>query len=308
MLDTVRFRVQNGQWLTGGAPVCWSEKAVQGVELPAGGDEIEQAAAESYFKRLFQHEASGMRLYGDQYEAHTLEVSLPRMLYGCNGRELRPEDAEGASSLLWSYLHGICPAATLPELTRCDLVKNFRGDPAKWVAMHRGIRHPRIRNSTHEWFGTGLTWPGSRIYVNLYDKRLELEGVPGDVMRLEFQLRSRETPRDVWNGRTFDVRRAYDRYRELACGFEPRPFVCVNTLGEFLAWLDKAGVLVDGLRPLEVYLSGRKRWARWKVRRQIEGIAALRKERVVYSELLPSQGWPEWVDCVPAEEAVANVA
>jgi hypothetical protein len=134
---------------------------------------------------------------------------------------------------------------------------------------------------------------------------LEMLKIPGDVVRLEFQLKKRRgVPDGLWNGSNFDFRACYSHYRHLALGFMPRALPTPQNWPEFLAWIHASRVTVDGIRPLDAWLAGKNDRSRRRIKAQVRR-SVCQEQRVSFAELLPADVYPEWVDVVADGSAEA---
>jgi hypothetical protein len=200
-------------------------------------------------------------------------------------------------------LSQVSPLASLLELTRADLALHLEVDRIAALASLRGVKHPRVRSYPREFFGTGLEWLGTRLVVRLYDKRAEQDGIPGDTLRLEFQLRTKalaKAPR-LFDGENLLAENARDCFRGLALAFTPKPVASPTSLVQFLALLQKADVYLQGRPALEVFL-GMKRSEKYRahLRRSVQ--AADVPEFILYlDDLLPLAAWPKLVDLPPID-------
>lgn len=299
MIDTVRFSIGPTDWSKEILPAGWVEDAASKMRTICGDYEASGS-------RLCKHEPSGLRVGGSAEAAEWLEVSLPRLVYLHNGILLRPEDLPTAYAELKKLLTIAAPAASLKRLLRLDLVCQFAADIREWIPMLRNVQHPRVRRKAKEWFDSGLTWPGQYHHVNLYDKNLEKFKTPGNVARLEFQLKGRAIPEGLWTSEGFDFHACYGHYRKLCMGFAPVPLPAPSNLIEFLAWLDRSGCVVDGMRPVERFLASKSRAQQFKLRRALRS-ASYEVKRIDWAELLPASSFPAWVDCKAEGETSAVV-
>jgi hypothetical protein len=290
-LDTVRFDLKPAAW-TGKLPPGW--KDIRGTRSELHGTEKTDTGY-----RMLQHQTTGLRVGGSPSDALWLETSMPRLVHPSNGILLRPGQVPLAVERCRELLDAAAPASSLEEMTRADLALHFREHPDNVIQALRGLKHPKVRRAAREFFGTGLEWPGANVHARFYDKRMEQDRRPGDVMRLEFQVRGRKHLPAIWNGRDFDMATAHRSYRRLALGFQPRPLTRPADLAGFLAWLDRSNVLVRDERPAEVFLS-MKSSVRYRQHLRAQMRRAIVPEFVLdFTRLIPETGSPEWIDCPP---------
>src|SRR5688572_1517574 len=155
-----------------------------------------------------------------------VECSLPKLLFGNNGRVLQDQNAlDEALAKLHAALNRIAdvPGAANWRPWRVDMAWNFLLQARPLVLAHAALRVPGIRSG-----GTlypdcnGVSWRGakSRFIVRLYDKARKTR-VPGSVLRAEISLRgeqlSRHLPGDGWR----DHNALYSTYRDILTSIPP---------------------------------------------------------------------------------------
>jgi hypothetical protein len=96
------------------------------------------------------HKEMGIRFYGNREVIVTVEASLPRILFGHNGRLLLSQADINASLRKLDCTLG--KISQRPEdgfeYTRVDLVWHVPGSCAEFILAHRDVRHPRVRKAT----------------------------------------------------------------------------------------------------------------------------------------------------------------
>lgn len=144
------------------------------------------------------------------------KASLPRLLYGSNGKLIKtPDELESARHAFLAQVRVLNPAANMDDLKidRLDLVLNLPLDPRVVLPLHRFAKHPMINRETELYFNTPpknrmgkrphrlselntVRLHGVRTTIQLYDKVREiLGGKSGDwpehslCIRVEIQLR-----------------------------------------------------------------------------------------------------------------------
>lgn len=247
-----------------------------------------------------QHRPTGLRLFGKgQYTV--LEASLPRVLFGSNGKLLKSQGEVDAAlceafQLVDQAAVGDRSGWDLREIARADLAWQFPGDPATWFLAHRNAKHPTIRRRVQrcEFFGldfsTGLTWRGRNHMVRLYDKQLEQSNEPGgQVVRSELEMRGSflESRLSRDPAKVFDFNRCYSVFRDFFRQFDPCPVAEVHNLPALLALADRHQLRVHGVSLFELWSLHKSRWSRRRMRKQMESIE-LREFGVDWHSLLPS--------------------
>lgn len=257
MIDTVRFMLDNPLRVVK-TPKKWKKQA--GVSLPDEGNPV------NWF--VFQQDKSDLRIGGQEGYASWLEVSLPKLLYGSNGKLLRASEVATAYDCLLDTAGSIVENPSFSKMTRVDLAHHFQGYAWEMIPSLRGLTHRRVRRKGVEFFGSSLEWPGKDIRIRLYDKRLEVEKQHGNLMRLEFQVRGKALDgcRDgIWTpDKGFDVQGCYRAYKGLCGGFDYRPVPRLSSVVDLLVCLRENKVLVGGMDPVELFLNSKSQRTRYR--------------------------------------------
>lgn len=230
---------------------------------------------------------------------NSLQASLPRVLFGNNGRLIRsPEQLEEAQKRLTAILDettGVRQACG--EYLRVDLVLHFKCDVKKFIVAHRHCRHPLIRRETVEYGVNGLKLHGAEASVCFYDKSYEMGFGPGDILRLELQLRKPKL-NEIFGKKdapvlSLDFSTCYRIYRMIVCELKPVPIAPTFGFNTLLAHCEAGGfTLANGLSAMEAYRATVSRDTFLAKRRQIKGMI-LTAAGIDWSELLPEKRLPE---------------
>ena len=260
MLDTVRMTIcgnyrADAEGTKGDLPTGWTSKEYVAFDQMGHARGV----------RNVQHVDTGLRIMGSTCDADEVEVSLPRVLHGDNGRLLAtPEDLGQAVQKTMDLLGSVLDRPRVSHFTRCDLVWQFEGDPLDWINALRRAKHPRVRKAGHEFFDESLHWPGKEVHGRLYDKGKECGKDPGKIVRFEWQLRGSAlakalgTEGKVRMAEVLDFKREYSEYRKLVTAFERRVLVKPRGLAEFFVYCDTQGwVDENGRNALAVYSSSK---------------------------------------------------
>lgn len=292
MIDTVRIGLLGlGGWQQ--APSSsWTFSS--GRKLVQEG--IEGASVETSY-RMFQHEASGLRVGGGEESPRWVEVSLPRLVYGSNGILLKESDCAVAAERVQELVSQCVSRPQFLELSRVDLVGQFSGDLRQWNEAFRRVPHQRIRRTGLEFFDSGLVWPGKHLHVRLYDKGLEQLGRRSNCVRLEFQTRGKLVPHSVLNADRLkiDYHKAYESFRKLCLGFSPKVVPIIGKIADLLAWCNACGFQNDGMTPTELYLRSLSHRQQRRLRAQLS-LVELRHFRIDWDSLVPESAPPSFVD------------
>jgi len=219
------------------------------------------------------------------------KASLPRLLYGSNGKLIKtPDELESARHAFLAQVRVLKPAANMDDLKidRLDLVLNLPLDPRVVLPLHRFAKHPMINRETELYFNTPpkkrrgkpphrmselntVRFHGSRTTIQLYDKVREmLGGKSGDwpehslCTRVEIQLRGAKhiakelgfPNREYIKLDQLDFQDCYLAYRRILMEFDGNGAVPVSKPNNisFLAILERHPETWDslgGMSPLE---------------------------------------------------------
>lgn len=251
-----------------------------------------------------QHRFSGLRLMGRGGYTR-LEVSLPRLHFGHNGKLIRNQaDLDSA----WSSLFGLMADVSggpigidtwIPgEVTRADLVWSFPGDPATWVLAHRQVKHPTVRRRARgaEYFGPdlsqGLTWTGRNHMFRIYDKQLEQTNEPGgQVVRAELEMRQAFLNRRLGDSPSHLVNFSdlYSAYRKFCIRFDPHTVTPLHGASEILAFCERNNFSHHGQSVFELWALGKSRWTIARMRNRLRQVQ-LPSHGIDWGSLLPPAG------------------
>ncbi len=228
-------------------------------------------------------------------------ASLPRLLFGHNGRLIQNQaQIDAALDLMRAKAGelGSPPATADLRFVRADLVWQFSIDPAQVVLAHRNSRHPRIRSNPIRYEDRSIVFAGRERRVSFYDKVLERFKHPGNVLRVEVQLRGQVLKDQLGDGDAvthLDFNACYRVYREILLGFEPSPVPQVTKIAHLLAIGEKEGWQSNGVTSFQLYTAGESARTVRRLKRQM---ALLRPAifQIHWRELLPEGGPPPAVE------------
>jgi hypothetical protein len=223
----------------------------------------------------------------------TAEFSLPKLLFGHNGRLLSSQsDIDTALARVSDRLSGI---AVIPELAdwnprRVDMVWNYKLPALPLIMAHAGLRVPGIlHGATLHNGGQGVSWRGGKSHkmITLYDKACQMR-IPGSVLRAEVSLRAgqllRYLPGETW--RLFNS--LYRTYRSLLASIPP-----IQTPAQAASFPEAIG-----LESLEVRgrilsrLAHKPSRTFRRYRQQVEAAAAQLERTFSWAEILPEDTPP----------------
>lgn len=294
MIDTVRFHT-GGSWRDSFTPSGWS--------ITTNEKDIDGRKDRS---RFCFHEDTGLRVTGSPAGPSLVECSLPRILHGSNGRLIRdPHDLQQAVAKVLDMVSKVVESPDAGKLTRLDTVWQFKGDPASWITSLGCARHPSIRSEPQHFFGQSVSWVGTTMCLRIYDKRQETFGKPGDVVRVESQVRGKtlkqlqpvvgsSLAQLQWDGCWKVLRAVVTELPAFKIRDTSRPL----SLAGFLAYLQVNKVMVGDQHAEDAYLLARSTRQQRRLRAMMS--TASREELITVdpAALFPEVGPPEVVDCV----------
>jgi hypothetical protein len=123
-----------------------------------------------------------------------VECSLPRLLFGHNGRLLENQGQlrDALDRLRIKLLEFVTvPPVEQWKVSRLDIVWNFDLPASYLIRAHSTLMIPGVRNGATLWCGgAGVSWKAakSRFVIRMYDKTKKMH-VSGQVLRVEISLR-----------------------------------------------------------------------------------------------------------------------
>lgn len=239
--------------------------------------------------------AAGIRVWTDPFlkGIRSAELSLPKVLFGHNGRVL--ESQSHLNAALDKSIEILSKIARVPDTAqwrsrRVDIAWNFDLPARPLIIAHASLRVPGIlRGGTLHNGEQGVSWRGAKSHrmITLYDKALQMR-VPGSVLRAEISLRAgqilRYLPNDNW--RRFSS--LYSTFRNLMTTIPP---ICRSV---------KAANFQEAvaLEPPEIRARILARLAHKpmrtfrRYRQQVEAAAAQLEETFSWAEILPEDAPP----------------
>ena len=166
------------------------------------------------------------------------EASLPRLLFGHNGRVLAEQtQINEALNKLRDELSNfaLVPPVSQLQAGRVDIAWNFPLLARPLIMAHGYLRVPTIRRGPTRFpDDTGISWrgAGSQIVLTMYDKSKQMH-VPGSVLRVELSLRNRRL-RERFAGTSWQcLDKLWEVFREVLSGIAP-----IQTVRQARNWLE----------------------------------------------------------------------
>lgn len=154
------------------------------------------------------------------------EASLPRLLFGHNGRVL--EDQNQINKALTALCDEVSILALVPpgsrlQAGRVDIAWNFALLARPLIMAHGYLRVSGIRKGPTRFpDDTGISWRGARseVVLTFYDKCKEMH-VPGSVLRVELSLRNKRLDKLLPDGSWQRFDKLWEVLREVLGGIAP---------------------------------------------------------------------------------------
>lgn len=233
-------------------------------------------------------------------ELEKAECSLPKLLFGHNGRLLESQDQlDAALAKLRVVLGSVAdvPAISEWEPWRVDIVWNFDRLARPLILAHAALRVPGIQHgATLFGGGDGVSWRGakSNFMVTLYDKARQMR-VPGSVLRAEVSLRRDHLARRLHGGDWHDFAALWRTYRNIMTGFP-----AVEGTAEARGWQEAIAAEPPEVRQrVLARLAHKPQGTFRRYRRRIEAAAAQLCETFSWAHILPVDGPPPPVNVQP---------
>ena len=200
----------------------------------------EKRTGKTHVKLSGHHEILSITIKGKDGVIEWVQASLPRLLFGYNGRLItNPAQLDCSLDRLFGHLAGIATAENrLIEFIRVDLALNLPCDPKRFIVAHRNARHPWVKSDSIEYGSTGIRFPGKKRVLHLYCKQKERADKSGFKMplrtksiRAEVQVKGTEAVRAFFGHApdapvtSLDFFKCYRCYREAWCLFDKGPVI-----------------------------------------------------------------------------------
>jgi hypothetical protein len=232
-----------------------------------------------------------------------VEVSLPKLLFGHNGRGI--ENQAQLDTALAKLREELNVFAIVPEIAewqvwRADIAWNFDLMAEPIILAHAALRLPGIhRGADLHNGGEGVSWRGakSRFMVTLYNKSREMH-VSGSILRGEISLRGHQLTRHLKAGEFQDFGVIYRAYRGIMASLPPiqKPDKAAN-------WQDALGAeSVEIRQRVLARLAHKPKGTLRRYRRSVEAAAAKLPESFSWANILPSESPPPPINCEPRNQ------
>jgi hypothetical protein len=218
------------------------------------------------------------------------EVSLPKLLFGHNGRVLENQaQLDAALAKLREELNSIAdvPEIAKWQICRADLAWNFDLQAESLILAHAALRVPGIQRGAALFDGgQGVSWRDARSHfmVKLYDKARQMH-VPGSILRGEISLRGQKLNRHLDTGKFQDYNALYQVYHNIMASIPPiqKPSKATN-------WQDALGAEPLEIRQRFLARLAHKPKATFRLyRRKVEAAAAKLPESFSWANILPAE-------------------
>ena len=166
------------------------------------------------------------------------EASLPRLLFGHNGRVLAEQTQinEALNKLRDELsIFALVPPVSQLQAGRVDIAWNFPVLARPLIMAHGYLRVPTIRRGPTRFpDDTGISWrgAGSQMVLTMYDKSKQMH-VPGSVLRVELSLRNQRLRERFAGIRWQCLDRLWEVFREVLSGIPP-----IQTVRQARNWIE----------------------------------------------------------------------
>lgn len=312
MIDTIRWRVFGNIYDLDITDLGTAWKVYEGKTYERVQTDEDTYATLPLENIRFLHKETGLRLQGvgtaNCGRIETLEVSLPKLLFGQNGRLITDQRQLDESicilrKLLGDVLGAEFTKMTEAHLTRVDLVWQYRRDPAKMIEDLSKVRHPQVRKANRVYQGESVNFPGRERFLRIYDKEKEQKGRRGEVTRIELQLRGKALKDDLARKDRVTIKdlkfdTCYKAYRDFLMRFEPLKKIDLQKTIELLAWAvrnDAKGN--DGQMLFDLWAEGKSDRHIRRTRAKIEQVN-FKYRQWTFGDLLPEDPKSEDLEVV----------
>jgi hypothetical protein len=283
--------------------------------IPGWNFELHSGAADNHtgWTLIGTHNASGIYVRGLPWEIRSWTASLPRVLHGFNGIQIK-SDTEQAAAVqgVYSLLSEISEPTGLAEtFRRVDIALNLaHPDPQLLVQALRNARHPRIRRETQCYANGNLRYPGTELVFTAYWKRPPVKtgakqkawNTPR-VLRLEIQLKKADKIAEVLSLEEPPIfqlpptRAIYTAFRDFMMGFPPSLHGTGRCeMASLMALCEANKVTLPGGESVsEWHRRSVKPSAHSSMRRKVASLTQTFLG-VDWSQLLPENAFPQTVD------------
>ncbi len=283
MIDTVKFQ-QPRSHRENVSRRNWVVQTVMRETVDPDGFEDERLAHQRGC-----HKTDGIKFFGNRDQIVLVEASLPRVLFGSNGKLLKSQSNINAALRKLDRMLGKIShrSENARAFKRVDLVWHVPGSCSEFILAHQNVAHPRVRKATCTYDKQSITWNGSALRLMLYDKSQKEIQKKGSFVRVEAQLRGHVL--DEYLDKSFgelDFAVAYRFLRRLVLQLEPAVTPVVSGMVSLLANCSRLPAPSGQVHPVEAYLQGLTKRRRTTLRSEIRSHSY--ESRVVrWAELLP---------------------
>ena len=259
------------------------------------------------------HKETGLYVWGTPDTILGWSVSLPGVLHGFNGNQLKSDDEiKQAFTDVESILSQISsPSVNSEPLLRLDTAMNLsHPEPERLVLALRNARHPWIRRATERYAYGSIRFPGSDVVFQVYWKRPPWRDgfkhkawhTPG-VLRIEVQLKTGDKIAEFLGVHEPAVIHLpprtvlYQRFRDFMLKFPRSEQIDIPcSMAALLALCESHDIrLPGGMTVLEWHQRDVKQSGHSRMRTKVASITP-KFLSIDWAEILPADRIPETVD------------
>lgn len=289
MIDTVRIKVMaeyNGE-----LPESWSKRE-------------HKESNKGYIKKwtCLSNSENGIYIRFTPLGNATIQASLPRILHGSNCFLIKSQDEINSSV---EKVLKICSSVFWepPEIIgfpRVDLVWHFTGNFEIFKHAHWYCETKHVRKEKTIYRRGSITWPGSQIYITMYDKKYEKWRKKGNIVRLEVEVKRSKVLHFLGDGQPItklDYGDCYETYRSIVHSLYPPPedIPNVTKIVDVLLLADEWQITVNDMSLADYYMIGKSPATICKLKRALS-TQRLQKVSINWLKLLPKNSFPPVVE------------
>lgn len=259
---------------------------------------------------------NGMYINGDEFSAHTIQCSLPRIYFSDNTNLIKSQDELNcALDKMRLQMLEVLEYDAIPRWTRLDLVWNFLGDIDEYIACFQNTKHPSVRQAVKVYKGESITWGGKYTTLQIYDKLKEkrltgyrTEEYKQTIVRTELRKTIRTKKDEIGTKKDLTVmlcdmvntgyipsfEKCYKYYREQVVLLSPKiiPDFSSRSNLDFLAYLQANQICDQQNTPLlDLYLAQKSRASKYRIMRELKS-RVLRHKFISFHQMLPEESPP----------------
>jgi hypothetical protein len=284
---------------------------LKGYALPNGWSRRDSKITDSRCTRAYWrvwHRQTSMNVAGYDVHVTSAEASLPRLLYGHNGRLITGDsEIEAGVARFRDLLDEIATPPDDFRVGRVDLAWHLEVDVRTFLNAYMSLSHKRIRSVPEYHVGNSLEFIGTYLACRFYDKQFLATRSRGGPLRCEFQCGNHKAVSKQFNGNLVPVKRikfdeAYRVFREIAQGFAPARVPKITERAEAFAVAMEEGVTVNNVPAFEFFTAHLGEKQRRRLRQEVAVALRNKGSYLSLDKAFPPDGPPLARHCDPSKK------